>query len=291
MNISRLCAIQKIEMKKSRKKLRLFLLLVGVLVPGLLLWSRWRPAQRFEAGTPSENELRVATWNVGYFAATGNKNLRDTDVPRISAVIKDMMAQVVVIQEIGSTAQVDQIVDDLGSAWQARSVKTGHGEQILAVISNLEILEEDVFTCGGRQTLGLSLAGPAGKSIYVVGVHSPHPAWGIQENDDNIRCALNHGRERHETVRIVTGDMNYNFDDEASNSIFKGFLDVYGDGTLALGETYYAHTRIDHLFYIPKDLKVNMKNSGILDLPIRFAKVPGFRDHRPIVVSFDLSTL
>lgn len=53
-----------------------------------LSWTRWRPARRFEPSLPGENEFRIATWNVGYFCAVKNKNVRDIDLKTISEVMK-----------------------------------------------------------------------------------------------------------------------------------------------------------------------------------------------------------
>ena len=58
---------------------------------------------------------------------------------------------------------------------------------------------------------------------------------------------------------------------------------------MGIGETYYAHTRIDHIFHNPKTLKVLENKSGLIDISPRMAGVPGFRDHRPIVVTYDLN--
>ena len=80
-----------------------------------------------------------------------------------------------------------------------------------------------------------------------------------------------------------------NFDPDAAKPIYQDIVSDHGDGTLAIGETYYAHTRIDHVFHYPKDLPILQAESGLVDLETHLASVPGFRDHRPIVVSYDLT--
>jgi hypothetical protein len=49
------------------------LLILGIIVVASI-WARWRPAQRFAYRKIHEDEFRLVTWNVGYFAPTSNKN-------------------------------------------------------------------------------------------------------------------------------------------------------------------------------------------------------------------------
>ncbi len=263
------------------------------LIPALLLfsvfWMRWRPAKRFAYSFPKKSEFRVVTWNVGYFSAVENKNVRAVDLKPITEIIRSLHADVIILQELGSLEQPNVILQGLGEGWNACSVETGHGTQVLSIITRSIIRTGDQFVCGGRQIKALSLESRNGKSIYIVGVHSPHPARGISDTVENIRCALSHAMNRSEQVRIVAGDMNYNFDPQDKESpLYQEILASFGDATIGLGETYYAHTRIDHVFHYPKTLPVVKDKSGLVDLSVRFAKVPGFRDHRPIVVTYDL---
>ena len=89
----------------------------------------------------------------------------------------------------------------------------------------------------------------------------------------------------------MAGDLNYNFDPKLSengkNALYSEVMGVLSDSTISIGETYYAHTRIDHVFHHPEGLKVVEENSGMVDLPMRFAKVPGWRDHRPVVTTYE----
>ena len=233
--------------------------------------------------------MRVMTWNVGYFAIAKNKNLREVDIMPVSALIGDSGADVVVLQELGTTEQAKEIALALGEPWADYSVKTGHGEQTLSVLSRYHNQEFEVMECGGRNVISASFIHPTDVAINIVGVHSPHPVRGLNNTKTNIQCALALSDTKQESVRIITGDMNYDIDPEKNASDFyRDILKTYGDGTQHLGETYYAHTRIDHMFHYPKNLTINTAASGLVDLPLRFTKVPGFRDHRPIIVTYDL---
>ena len=139
--------------------------------------------------------------------------------------------------------------------------------------------------------LGVSFKDDAGAACYIVGVHSPHPVRGSADTVASIRGALVAAGERSEEIRIVAGDMNYDFDPTDRDEFYEEIVGDFGDSTASLGETYYAHTRIDHMFHHPKRLPVVSEASGMVDISFRFAQVPGFRDHRPIVVTYDLSSL
>lgn len=256
---------------------------------GSLLWARWRPADHFVRPDVESDAFRIVTWNVGYFALTSNKNMKDVDVELVSSLLKEVDAEMVILQELGTLDQAEQIADHLGESWTAYSTYTGHGEQVVSVISSLEVVHEEDVLCGGRHAKGVTVLDHAGNEVYVLGVHAPHPARGFAENVDSIEDALDHARTRTESFRLVAGDLNYNFDDGAMGDLYASIREDFGDGTLHLGETYYAHTRIDHVFHYPDHVDVVKEESGMLPLAFRFAAVPGFRDHRPIVVSYDLS--
>jgi len=274
-------------MKLRKKRVVIpVILLVGMIC--FCTWARWRPAKRFEGVPRAENELRMVTWNVGYFAVASNKNMRDVDVDRIVSTLEEVAPDVVVLQELGQLRQADIIAEKMGKDWEVHSARTGHGEQVSAILSNRKFTRTECFSCGGRMTPGASLEMESGERLYVVGVHSPHPVRGIEENEKNIRCVLRHAREQVEEVRIVAGDMNHDFDPDDESELYAEILNEFGDGTIELGKTYYAQTRIDHMFHYPQDLSVSQPGSGMVDLPLRWAKVPGFRDHRPIVVTYQL---
>lgn len=275
-------------MKTIRRKwITLSLILTLLLLS--IVWIRWRPAKRFEFSFPGDDEFRVVTWNVGYFSVVRNKNVRDVDLKPIAEIIQGIHADVVILQELGSLKHPEVILKELGKEWRAYSVETGHGTQVLSILTWTKSSGTEEFECGGRKLKAVSLVSKSGKTVYIIGIHSPHPARGMSDNIENIRCSFAHAMNRSEEVRIIAGDMNYNIDPQDKESLlYREIPDSFSDATKSLGETYYAHTRIDHVYNYPKDLPLVEGGSGLLDLSLRFAKVPGFRDHRPIVVTYDL---
>ncbi|MFK5923084.1 MAG: hypothetical protein QM496_12965 [Verrucomicrobiota bacterium] len=274
-----------------RKKL--LLLLALFLCSAVSGWAWWRPAQRFEVSELALGELRLVTWNVGYFAPVNNKNAKDLDMERIAAVLQPLQAQVVVLQELNSVQQAEEIARKLGSDWYAKTVETGH-DQILAVLSSLSGAEMETRTAGGRSMIGVCFQGEDDRDVFILGVHSPHPARGMDATVDNIKAAVSWMCERNEAIRIMAGDLNYNFDPDLTvdgDVLYGEVMSVLSDGTISIGETYYAHTRIDHVFHHPQAMKVMEQSSGMVDLAPRFAKVPGWRDHRPVVTTYDVGEL
>lgn len=271
------------------KKRIISIVAFGIVATGLL-WARWRPAERFEQRLAGDDTFRIVTWNVGYFAPVENKNMRDLDVEEVSQILRETKPQVVILQELGKIEQAMRIAESLGNEWVPYSVETGHGEQVVSVLTPLSVVNEEEVTCSGRNAKGITVRDNRGHLVYVLGLHSPHPARGISKTYHSITCSIEHARARSEEIRLVGGDLNYNFDRDASGDLYASIMQDFGDGTVDIGETYYAHTRIDHLFHYPRDLKVVNAESGMIDLGLRFAKVPGFRDHRPIVVSYQLGS-
>ena len=271
-----------------RRLLRGALAAVGVLVAGCL-WARWRPAARFRMGSPGEDELRVVTWNVGYFAPVKVKSARAVDIGTIAEVLRSTGAHVAVLQELGSTEQAAEIAEALGPEWRARCVHTGHHGQFLAALTSLPAGRARIREAGGRRMLGLRVMGPKGEDTFVLALHAPHPARGREDTIEYIRAGVAWGRERSEQIRVLAGDLNYHIPTdppEPGAEDLRGEIDDFlADSTLGLGKTYYARTRIDHVFHFPKELEVVPEGSGLVDLPPRFARVPGWRDHRPIVVT------
>ena len=223
-----------------------------------------------------------------HFAPAKNKNARDFDIERISGVLKPLTAQVIVLQELNSIEQAEAIAEDLGSDWSALSVETGH-QQILAVLSRLPGAKVESKIAGGRSMIGVSSQGEDDRDVFILGLHSPHPARGMEDTVDNIKGAVSWMSERNEPIRIMAGDLNYNFDpdmkEEDENALYSEVMSTLSDGTVSIGETYYAHTRIDHVFHYPQEMKVMEESSGMVDLAMRCARVLGWRDHRPVVTT------
>lgn len=166
---------------------------------------------------------------------------------------------------------------------------------MLAVYSRLSGSVVETQEGGGRKLIGVSLRDDRKRRFYIVALHAPHPARGRSDTVANIRSAVSMIADREEPVRIIAGDLNYNFDPDGNGfgdaALYEEITAVVSDGTAAIGETYYGHTRIDHVFHYPKGLRIVPGASGMIDLPLRFANVPGFRDHRPIVMTYDLTSV
>ncbi len=252
-----------------------------------------RGAQRFRPASLEHSEFRVMTWNVGYFALSSDKNLRDLDLEQIARIIEDSDVQAVVLQEVSSPEQMNEVARSLGSNWSAHSVDTGHQGQILAILTSLPPGELREAQAGGRGILGLEIQHPSGKEIFLTGVHSPHPARGKKKTVSSIEESFAFTQAQDSDILMFAGDLNYQFQEDNTDpeNLYVNITEEMADSTKALGSTYYFGFRIDHIFHSPKELGVIQEESGMIDLEFRLGRVPGFRDHRPIVVTYDLADL
>lgn len=276
---------------RRRKRILLALAAFTVLVSGAGLWARYRPAQRFVPSVPAENELRIVTWNVGYFTPLRVKSAPADDSVSIVAVLRHTRAHLVVLQELGSSQQANAIAKALGDEWEARSVEAGHPSQFLAALAVFPIESAEVRKAGGKNMLGVRLRAPGGNDIFLLGLHAPHPGRGRNDTADYIRTGVSWAQERSESVRILAGDFNRHFSVKAGTEgqgLYHELSALCVDSTAGIGATYYARLRIDYVFHAPKTLAVVAPDTGLVDLPLRFSSVPGWRDHRPIVVTLRL---
>ena len=107
------------------------------------------------------------------------------------------------------------------------------------------------------------------------------------------RTALSWARERPEDIRVLAGDLNWHFprpngDAAGRDDLYREIRSFCADSTAAIGPSFYAHTRIDHVFHAPADLPLVASGCGMIDPPNRWARAAGWRDHRPIVVTIKL---
>lgn len=274
-----------------KRKNKIYLLLIVCFIIGCV-GLKMRDAKRFQFQKLEQGQFRVMTWNVGYFAPVKNKNAKNVDLKFISETISRVDVDTVMLQELGALDQFEKIQKSLGKPWSGKAIETGHHGQVLAIFTRLKIKKSQSRKLGKRNALALVVESRNQKDIFVLGLHSPHPGRGMDDTIQNIESAVEWVSERQEPVRILAGDFNYNFDPKKSkhrpSELYKNITSVMEDSTASIGETYYFNTRIDHVFHYPKKLKVINKNSGMLDIEFRIAKVPGWRDHRPIVVTYDL---
>ena len=278
--------------RRRRRTILVAAVMVALIVVALGLWARWRPAKTFVPGPPGEDQLRVVTWNVGYFTTRHVKAARAADTDAIVAVLCQTNAHLIALEELGSKEQAEEIARGLGAGWNAHGTATGHPGQFLGALSRLPVLSAEQKEAGGKKMLGLCVQLGGGRKAFLLSMHAPLPLQDKTEALDYIRTGAGWTRERSEDVRIMAGDLNWNFrltnDDAKTDDLYREIRSFCADGTAAIGPSFYAHTRIDHVFYAPEGLRVVASGCGIIDPPDRYLRVPGWRDHRPVVVTIRL---
>ena len=282
------------EPEPRRRRIPMVLGAVAVALTSICLWTTHRPAERFGEGPPGENELRIVTWNVGYFTPLKVKSARASDTDAIVKVLYRIDAHLIVLQELGSKEQAIRIAKALGDGWKARSIATGPPGQFLGVLAVLPILDVAVKEAGGKYMLGIRLQASGEQDIFLLALHAPHPGRGRPETVEYILAGIAWARDRSEQIIILAGDLNYHFSTEAdidTQELYGEFRTICADSTAGIGPTYYARVRIDHVFHAPKTLSVVASGTGLVDTPPRLPRVPGWRDHRPVVVTLSLHAM
>lgn len=266
---------------------------VVLVLAGVGVWARWRPAREFVPGPPGRDELRIVTWNVGYFSAQRIKAARPSDTDAIVAVLRQTNAHLIALEELGSKEQTDEIARGLGGDWNAHSTATGHPGQFLGALSRLPVSSTEQREAGGKKMLGLSVQLGGGRRAFFLSMHAPLPLGGKAKALDYIRTGVAWTRDRPEEIRVLAGDLNWNFpppkgDAVETDELYREIRAFSADGTAPIGLTFYAHTRIDHVFYTPSNLPLVASGCGIINPQDRYARAPGWRDHRPVVVTIQL---
>jgi len=286
-----------VQVKLLRRWRHLGQVLLGLLLFLIVfcLWARVRDAKRFEPSPVGENELRVMTWNVGYFTVVSDKNMRKKDYELVADIVLKSESQVVILQEVGSMEMGHLIASQCGEfsndEWSFAGVKTGLGNQVLGVLTQMKINRHDVKEAGEKKVVGFDLKG-GGIGLYVVGVHAPHP---IRRGEENtiaaIEAAFDLAREKGGGQSLVMGDLNWDFDEESQAELYANLQEDFVDETKEIGETYYAGKRLDYVFRKKTtSWTMKMEASGMMELSSGTINpsVPGFRDHWPVVVAFGL---
>lgn len=276
-----------------RRKVLTAVLAISLILVGFGFWARWRPARKFIPGPPAGDELRIVTWNVGYLAARRNKAARLDDTDAIVAVLRQTNAHLISLQELGSSEQIDEVARGLEGDWSTYCTAAGHPGQFLGALSRLPVSGTEEREAGGKKMLGLCLQLAEGRRAFFLSLHAPSPTWGKAKTLEYIRAGVAWARDRPEEIRVMAGDLNWHFprlDDGAgeTDDLYREIRSFCADSTAAIGPSFYAHTRIDHVFHAPESLPLVASGSGMMDPANRYARTPGWRDHRPIVVTIKL---
>ena len=83
--------------------------------------------------------------------------------------------------------------------------------------------------------MGTVLEQKDGTHIFTLNIHTPHPGHGMEMTLDAIRGAFSFMSERIESVRIIAGDFNYNFDIKPNSTnhgpLYSDLLKGYADSS------------------------------------------------------------
>lgn len=259
-----------------------------------LLWlaGAWegRPGRDFEL-VPSPG-LRVVTWNVGENvlsnAKRGGSPLSADAEGAVIETLRALDADVVALQELSGTAQLDRIAAGLGVETKV-VVGQGHG-RLVGVIARRGIVPWDGQDPAREERYGidLDLRHPSGRRLAVRVLHAS--AWRAEARNRLIGAAVEALLAREADVRILAGDLNLDVDPGARRDIFsdRAHLDVQTyafltgqmqDAGLGSGPTAEPDRRLDYVFFAGPALELESC------APWR-GRREGKMDHHPLVADW-----
>jgi endonuclease/exonuclease/phosphatase family metal-dependent hydrolase len=229
------------------------------------------------------NRLRVMSWNVGrIYSPTGNNRLADGHVARVARTIRELLPDVVLLQELASTRQLHDLLDRLSeySGAIAEDCRYDRHVATLARTSLRASFEQHCLEPTGRGLVAVTFDTEDGRgaafSVHL-DVHAP------ERKRTQVEAILALATPRPESFVVVGGD--FNFDpiwaprlrmhvDVATFALFDdGFEDTGRDG----GPTLLGLLRVDHLLVRrPALRRLSMHVPRRRRLPLG--------DHAPIVL-------
>ncbi len=200
--------------------------------------------------------LRIVTWNVGGAEGYGGHPLRDEHLVHIGGVLKKLNADVILLQEITSAYQVQQLKHLLTGRWEI--VQSTGGSRSLVIMAQRGNLYSRETLTHGLRALAASYQ-PAGKlPVLLMNVHA-HPYSARARNMLIGRATdalMNHAAG---DLKILTGDLNLDVDLGKRRDLFSNnqHLDVetynyllqhLSDITHNTGSTAEPDRRLDYIF-------------------------------------------
>lgn len=246
-------------------------------------WLDQRPAA-FVPGEREATTLRVVTWNVGGRAAPTGQPMQDDWIPNIAETILKLSPDVVLLQEVASRGQLDDLLSALGGTW--RGTVTARGDRRVGVLYDRgEIRLPSTFWRRGQTNVALVYESPDHPALAIVAVHAD--AYSAKRRNKELGRALDLLMSmRGAEARLFAGDLNLDLDLDKRRDLFSDneHLDVetYNyitnqlfDAGVGRGSTAEPDRRLDYIF-------VNEKLGVAAAGPWKDRRVDTM-DHDPVV--------
>lgn len=175
-----------------------------------------------DAYTPREREpgeLRIVTWNVGGAAGRSGSPLREEHLPEVAETLRELDADLVLLQELASLGQLGRLQQRLGDSVRD-SAMSDRGARRVAVFARRGVLTPlDTPRLEGGRALGFRCDLPGGRPLVGIVLHAS--AWSSQERNREIgEAALWLAAEGRDVARFLAGDLNLDLDLDKRRDLF-----------------------------------------------------------------------
>lgn len=233
----------------------------------------------------------LLTWNIGYFDYEGDTRGQDGDLEHVAAVVAEVGADLVALQEIAQPDQLDRLNERLGGQYDYQAVARGfRTDRYVAFLSKQPFLGEvQIATAVGRDALAVTLEVPNGTdSVTFVNCHAD--AFNARRRRFFVNDVIDWHRSTRKQHVVLAGDFNLDLapvessdlftddkknDSESYSLILQDFRDVGRNA----GPTSAFDRRIDYVFLASPQLEV-------VDFTVLLGKLVGKMDHHPLLVRF-----
>jgi endonuclease/exonuclease/phosphatase (EEP) superfamily protein YafD len=210
------------------------------------------------------NDLRIVTWNVGGAGGHGGRSLDNQFLAHVATVLKELDADLILLQEIAYEKQVSRLSRMLDGKWEAM-VSNGGGRSV-AILAQRGRLYSQISPDKKYNGLATSYRAPEKPPVFLMNIHAD--PYSAQRRNRLIGWATDTLMNRFpDHLKILAGDLNLDIDIDKRRDLFTEdeYLDVetynyvaqrLADVTLNTGSTAEPDRRLDYIFADVNRLKV-----------------------------------
>ena len=233
--------------------------------------------------------LRIVTWNVGGTGGNGGRSLDNQFLPHVSSVLKELDADLILLQEIAHENQIHRLIRMLDGQWE--SLVSNGGGRSVAILGQRGRLHLRIGPDKKQSGLAASYRSPGKPPVFLMNLHAD--PYSAQQRNVLIGRATDALMSRYpDHLKILAGDLNLDVDIDKRRDLFTDdeYLDVetynfiaqhLSDVTLNTGSTAEPDRRLDYIFADAK--RLNVVHSG----PWKGKRVADM-DHDPVVADLQM---
>jgi endonuclease/exonuclease/phosphatase family metal-dependent hydrolase len=223
-------------------------------------WNR----HSYQLTKRNPNDLRIVTWNVGGAGGHGGRSLENQFLHHVATVLKELDADLILLQEIAYEKQVSRLSRMLDGKWEVR-VSNGGGRSV-AILAQRGRLYSQIRSDKKYNGLAASYRAPGNPPVFLMNIHAD--PYSAQRRNRLIGWATDVLMGRFpDHLKILAGDLNLDIDIDKRRDLFSDdeYLDIetynyvaqyLSDVTLNTGSTAEPDRRLDYIFADLKRLKV-----------------------------------